>query len=256
MGITIVAASMAIPSIAAASTDVPEESISHEIAAYFDKEVVAQVQNSLDSERSVPGLDADVPEFSGELASGTIHQVFAFSIGFLEGDEQTEPVVESDEWMSSLVEGRRAVGTARVWTPDDGDPQLAEFSSDGDLGAALSSLDSESILVEDAPNGVYFAIRDDKVRVLYASAGAPFPGEIPLAQAQELISEAWVSAGNTAREMANAAEGADVAVGGGGLAAQDGSFLSPGIIGGLCLVALGTAGFAVVMVRARRRTTE
>jgi hypothetical protein len=126
------------------------------------------------------GIRAD---FSGSRADD-VHEVFLFSMDFVEGVDTTRPVISAGRWMAGIERGDRVLGTLEVWKPAGGPAELAGFSNDVATGSVLGTLAPAEILIHDEPNGAYYALDGRTVRPLndWALKALPEPADLSVLQ--------------------------------------------------------------------------
>ena len=123
------------------------------------------------------GLGAD---FSGPLRADDVHEIFRFSMTFVDGSPMNEPVVSTTQWVAALRRGDEVLGTLGVWKPGGGPAQPNGYSNDVALGAALATVAATEILIHDEPTGSYYALAGTTVRPLndWARKALPAPAEL------------------------------------------------------------------------------
>jgi hypothetical protein len=131
------------------------------------------------------GIQAD---FSGARADD-VHEVFAFSMDFIEGEETSRPLTSAGRWIASIERDGRVLGTLEVWKPEGGLAELAGFSADAATGSVLGNLTAAEILVVDDPAGAYYAVDGDTVRPLNDWARTVLAGPADLSALQEAVAE-------------------------------------------------------------------
>jgi hypothetical protein len=134
----------------------PTPQVPPEVAAAFAGDALRTAQASSE------GMGAD---FSGSRA-GDIHEVFWFSADFTAGRPTTAPVRSSGTWLAGLERGNDVLGTLLVRRPDGGPAEWAGASAEASLGTTLRTLSPTELLVEDAPNGAYYALAGETARPL------------------------------------------------------------------------------------------
>lgn len=138
----------------AGATPIPQ--VPADVAAAFAGDALRAAQ------ASTQGTDAD---FSGASA-GDIHEVFWFSADFTAGRPTPAPVRSSGSWLAGVQRGNSVLGTVLVRRPDGGPADWAGASADVPLGSALRTLSPTELLIEDAPNGAYYALDGTTARPL------------------------------------------------------------------------------------------
>ncbi|TFV72985.1 hypothetical protein E4P39_16020 [Blastococcus sp. CT_GayMR19] len=134
------------------------------------------------------GLGAD---FSGDVRAEDVHELFRFSMTFVDEGPVTEPVVSTGQWVAALERGDEVLGTLGVWRPDGGRAQPNGYSDDVALGAALGAVSATELLIHDAPNGAYYALSGTTVRPLNDWARKALPGPAELAELRTTVVEQY-----------------------------------------------------------------
>lgn len=251
----IIVAALAVPAKASVSGP-PEPTVPADVEALMNGPIASEVQRSLEDtvDLGVDGGGSEIPDFSGDLKIGSIHQVYAFTNEFALGDADAVPVEPADEWLAALVLDGDPVGSVRAWKPGHGSAQLAGFDTNRELGASLLSVNEDVILVEDAQVATYYTLDGYVLTPLAAGGPQEFSSPVGLDRARSVIGARNNAAANSAKEMKGAVKGSDVAVGGGGIA---GPAIDPVaersalIAGGLA--AAGVAGLLMYALMRRRR---
>ena len=132
------------------------------------------------------GVEAD---FSGDIRTDHVHEIFMFTLPFVAGRETTEPVVSTDSWIATVLRGDEVLGVIWVWKPDGGDAQLQGYSGDIELGATLAEVAPTDLLVEDAPTGSWFALRATTVRPLNDWARDLLAAPTDITELQTVVAE-------------------------------------------------------------------
>jgi hypothetical protein len=252
----IVVTALAVPAAASVS-GVPEPTVPADVAALMNGRIANEVQQSLEDtvDLGVDGGGSEVPDFSGDLQVGPIHQVYAFTTEFGFGDGEAVPVEPAQEWLAALVLDGDPVGSVRAWKPDHGSAELAGFDTNSELGASLLAISEDAILVEDAQVGTFYTLDGDVLTPLSAGGAQEFSSPVGLDRAASVIGARNNAAADNAKVMKDAMNGSDVAVGGGGIAgpAIDPAAERAGLIAGaLAVVGLAVLGAFAVM-RHRRQ---
>lgn len=242
--------------VAAFASVVPEPSVPADVEALMTGRIAGEVQQSLEGavDLGVDGAGGEVPDFSGDLQVGPIHQVYAFTHAFAFGDAEAVPVEPVEEWLAALIVDGDSVGTVRVWKPDHGAAQLAGFDANSELGGSLVAISEDAVLVEDAQVATYYTLEDDVLTPLKAGGAQEFSSPVGLDRAVSVIAARNNAAAENAKAMKDAANAGDVAVGGGGLAgpasdpaAERGALIASGV------AVAGVAGLlAYALMRHRR----
>jgi hypothetical protein len=149
----------------------PVPSVPDDVRAVFTGEGLRQAQAGAE------GLDAD---FSGPVRADDVHEVFRFSMTFVDGSPMNEPVVSTTQWLAALERGDEVLGTLGVWKPGGGPAQPNGYSNDVALGTALATVSTGEILIHDEPTGSYYALSGTTVRPLndWARKALPAPAEL------------------------------------------------------------------------------
>lgn len=158
---------------------VPPPEIPLDVSALFAGAAVRQAH------AGAAGIRAD---FSGAHADD-VHEVFAFTIDFVEGAETSRPVTSAGRWMASIERADRVLGTLEVWKPEGGPAELAGFSADVATGSVLRTLTPAEILIADDPRGAYYALDGETVRPLNDWARYVLPEPADLSVLQKAVAE-------------------------------------------------------------------
>jgi hypothetical protein len=151
----------------------PPPVIPPDVSALFAGDAVRQ------ADAGAAGIPAD---FSGARA-GDVHEVFMFTIDFVEGAETNRPVISAGRWMASIERGGQVLGTLEVWKPDGGPAELAGFSDDVATGSVLGTLTPAD------PRGAYYALDGETVRPLNDWARDVLPEPADLSVLQNAVAE-------------------------------------------------------------------
>src|SRR5688572_26676948 len=174
VGSALVAVLAAGPAQAAPPPEVPLD-----VSALFAGDAVQQAH------AGAAGVRAD---FSGARADD-VHEVFMFTIDFVEGTETTQPVTSAGRWMARIERADQVLGTLEVWKPEGGPAEVAGFSNDVATGSVLGTLTPTEILIADDPRGAYFALDGETVRPLNDWARDLLPEPADLSVLQEAVAE-------------------------------------------------------------------
>ncbi|WNM28335.1 hypothetical protein RN607_04850 [Demequina capsici] len=151
---------------------IPAPSVPVDVAELAAGTLAAQVQASLADTVVVGDGVGDmsaVPDWSGDLAVGAVHQLYRFATEWIWGDAITAPVVANQEWLAPLILDGTPVGAVRVWLPD-GTAEMAGFDDNAVLGASLEELDPSVILIEDAVAARWYSLVGDMLTPVRASS--------------------------------------------------------------------------------------
>jgi hypothetical protein len=174
VGGALVAVVAAGPAQAAPPPEIPPD-----VSAFFAGDAVRQAH------AGAAGLPAD---FSGARADD-VHEVFLFTIDFVEGTETSRPVTSAGRWMASIERADQVLGRLEVWKPDGGLAELAGFSADVATGSLLGTLTPAEILIADDPRGAYYALDGETVRPLNDWARDVLPEPADLSVLQSAVAE-------------------------------------------------------------------
>jgi hypothetical protein len=127
--------------------------------------------------------------FSGEIRADAVHEVFQFSPAFVQGERTNQPVVTTRSWVASIMRGDQVLGTLLVQWPEEAPAEPVGYSRDVVLGTVLGTLSATELLIDDAPNGAYYALDGTTVRPLndWAEHNLAGPAELPVLQ--EMVAE-------------------------------------------------------------------
>ncbi len=157
----------------------PTPEIPPDVSALFAGDAVRQ------ADAGAAGIRAD---FSGARADD-VHEVFMFTIDFVEGAETTRPVVSAGRWIAGIERGGLVLGTLEVWKPEGGQAELAGFSDDVATGSVLGTLTPGEIFIADDPRGAYYALDGETVRPLNDWARDVLPEPAHLSTLQKAVAE-------------------------------------------------------------------
>jgi hypothetical protein len=115
--------------------------------------------------------------------------VFQFSPAFVRGERTNQPVITTRSWLASIKRGDQVLGTLLVWRPEGAATEPAGFSRDVVLGSVLGTLSATELLIDDAPNGAYYALDGTTVRPLNDWAEQNLPDPADLSVLQEVVAE-------------------------------------------------------------------
>ena len=152
---------LALASVVSASAAVAapaEGSVPSEVRTYVvDGSLVHQLADVYG-----PGAAGEGIDFDDTTKPGTIERVHVWSEALRNG-EQTDRYVELvNEWVVPITIAEEPVGLATIWiNPTSVAPELASFTRDADLAAALSEVPDGSSLVHDEQSAAWFALADD-----------------------------------------------------------------------------------------------
>jgi hypothetical protein len=158
---------------------VPPPGIPPDVKALVAGDAVRQ------ADAGAAGIRAD---FSGARADD-VHEVFMFTIDFVEGAETTQPVTSAGRWMGSIERADQVLGTLEVWKPEGGPAEVAGFSNDVATGSGLGTLTPTEILIADDPRGAYYALDGETVRPLNDWARDALPEPADLSTLQKAVAE-------------------------------------------------------------------
>jgi len=222
LGLAIAAGAVS-PAHAGSRGDVPPP----DVQRAFDEEAIPFIEATASGEGGSPSVFEDITGIAN------ITEVHMFSADYVNGRPTDTPYLPSGEWIATIMADFVAIGTVRVWTPTGGDPQMAGFDGDGELGGKLP--DAAGIdYIEDPRIGASYAASGDTIGPFDERAAAELPEPMSLDDFQAIL---------FAR------------VGQGGATADAGP--GAGLLIGAFTLALGV-GVAVVVsarVRARRAAT-
>jgi hypothetical protein len=157
----------------AAPGDVPPD-----VAAAFAGEALRDA--TVSSESDLTGAVADA-----------VHEVFRFSADFVDGVPTSEPVIASDLWIARLVRDDEVLGAVWVVRPPGAPVQWAGTSEDRVIGTALGQLSPTELLIEDEPNGAYYALDGTTVRPLNSWARLALPRPASISSLQDAVAERY-----------------------------------------------------------------
>jgi hypothetical protein len=166
----------------ASAMPVPVPSVPDDVRELFTGEGLRQAKAGAE------GLDAD---FSGPVRADDVHEVFRFSMTFVDGSPMNEPVVSTTQWLAALERGDEVLGTLGVWKPGGGPAQPNGYSNDVALGAALATVSATEILVHDEPTGSYYALSGTTVRPLNDWARKALPALAELGELRATVVEQY-----------------------------------------------------------------
>jgi hypothetical protein len=201
------------------------------------------VRASFEDSEAFGSAGAKVPDLSGTVTAGEAHQVYVFTDSFLDGQPSANPVRPLDEWIASVLNDGIPTATLRLWEPH-GAVEVAGYNGDTALAAALDSITSLEVLVQDATMGSWYALAEGVLRPLNSSGQAEFSQAVDLDVAQSVI------AARIAQVRAESAN-LEAPVGGGGGAARPSSLVAWVLAGALAAISL--AGAAIVSARRTRQ---
>ena len=157
-GAALLALAVAFTPAGAALAAPSEGSVPSEVRTYVaDGSLVQQLDDVYG-----PGSAGDGLDFDDTTKPGVIERVHVWSAALREGEETDRYVELLNEWIVPISIADEPVGLATIWiNPASVAPELASFTRDADLAAALAEVPAGSSLVHDAPSAAWFALAED-----------------------------------------------------------------------------------------------
>lgn len=154
-----------------------EGSVPTEVAAYVTSgALVAQLNDVYGVNAEGDGID-----FDDTTEPGVIERVHVWSAAQLAGEDTEHPLDLVNEWVVPISIDDAPVGIATIWiNPATVDPELASFTADADLAAALSAIEKGSSLVRDVPNSAWLALDDDGTLTALVPGSTGLTTPVPL----------------------------------------------------------------------------
>jgi len=103
-------------------------------------------------------------------------------------------VLTTRSWLASIKRGDHVLGTLLVWRPEGATAEPAGFSRDVVLGSVLGTLSATELLIDDAPNGAFYALDGTTVRPLNDWAEQSLPEPADLSVLKEIVAEQHAAA--------------------------------------------------------------
>jgi hypothetical protein len=218
-----IAAGAVAPAHAGSRGDVPPP----DVQRVFDEEAIPLILATASGEGGSPSVFEDITGIAN------ITEVHMFSADYVNGRPTDTPYLPSGEWVATIMADFVAVGTVRVWTPTGGDPQIAGFDGDVEIGGKLAEAVGIDY-IEDPRISASYAASGDTIGPFDEQAAAELPEPMSFEEFQPIL-------------FARVSQGGAIADPGPGI----------GLVFGALALALA-AGIAVVVsarVRARRAAT-
>ncbi len=152
------------------SDEVPDD-----VAAWFVNEAVGTV------------TELELPEEYTTVAVGDPRPEHLWSSDFLAGKATDEPLAPLEQWVAPYSGDGVPAGTVAAWR-EDGVVTFASADENALLGAALTELAPDAVLVEEPMLGAHFAVVDETVTTLVPGFFEG-PSTAPLSSFQPVLAD-------------------------------------------------------------------
>ena len=188
--LTVLALLLATP--AGAAAPLPPQGVPDAVARVFADETLAWANQN----ESKPGTSPS----GGYSAVGPIHEVFAFTTDFLEGDTSETPIRSLNQWQAALLTQGRPAAVATV-AMEEGAFRTVTVSTAADQALALAAESTGYVVLGSPAIGTWILSEELILTPSDSWARQISPGPIALAQARPQLAEGWRSQRGTGLPM-------------------------------------------------------